>query len=153
MRSQIDFKDVSTAGVESSPVAKALAGLRANDARYFKNKYDIDYATSPAAEVPALIEYVATVLKERDIVVSSKPLEVAELFIDDMRWVHVYFESGLAVNVMYSPSDPKKRAVGFKLSMGMDVPPELVDKFKFARQKSKLAGEIRGSYFVVKGEY
>jgi len=26
-------------------------------------------------------------------------------------------------------------------------------QFKFARQKSKLAGTIRGSYFVIKGEY
>lgn len=153
MPTLIDFKEVSTAGVESSPVADALAGLRANDARYFKNKYDIDYATSPAAEVPELIEYVSKVIQERDIVVTSKPLEAVELYIDDMRWVHVYYESGLAINVMYSPSDPKKRAVGFKLSMGMDVPPELVEKFKFARQRSKLAGEIRGSYFVVKGEY
>ena len=25
--------------------------------------------------------------------------------------------------------------------------------FKFARQKSKLAGTIRGSYFVIKGDY
>ena len=25
--------------------------------------------------------------------------------------------------------------------------------FKFARQKSKLAGVIRGSFFVIKGEY
>lgn len=153
MSNVIDFKTVSTAGVESSPFAETLAGLRANDARYFKNKYDIDFATSPATEVPELIDYVATVLQERDIVVSSTPLEAAELFIDDLRWVHVYYESGLAVNVMYSPSDPKKRAVGFKLSMGMDVPPELAEKFKFARQKSKLAGEIRGSYFVVKGDY
>lgn len=153
MSNVIDFKTVSTAGVESSPFAETLAGLRANDARYFKNKYDIDFATSPATEVPELIDYVATVLQERDILVSSTPLEAAELFIDDLRWVHVYYESGLAVNVMYSPSDPKKRAVGFKLSMGMDVPPELAEKFKFARQKSKLAGEIRGSYFVVKGDY
>lgn len=153
MPTLIDFKEVSTAGVESSPVADALAGLRANDARYFKNKYAIDYATSPAAEVPELIEYVSKVIQERDIVVTSKPLEAVELYIDDMRWVHVYYESGLAINVMYSPSDPKKRAVGFKLSMGMDVPPELVEKFKFARQRSKLAGEVRGSYFVVKGEY
>jgi hypothetical protein len=37
--------------------------------------------------------------------------------------------------------------------MGMPIPDELATKFKFARQKSKLAGEIRGSYFVVKGEY
>ena len=30
---------------------------------------------------------------------------------------------------------------------------ELETRFKFARQKSKLAGTIRGSYFVIKGEY
>ena len=35
----------------------------------------------------------------------------------------------------------------------MDVPDELAEQFKFARQKSKLAGTIRGSYFVIKGEY
>ena len=46
-----------------------------------------------------------------------------------------------------------KRAVGFKLSEGMEVPDELATRFKFARQKSKLAGTIRGSYFVIKGEY
>jgi len=36
----------------------------------------------------------------------------------------------------------------------MEVPKELEEKnFKFARQKSKLAGTIRGSFFVIKGEY
>ena len=30
----VDFKTVSTVGLESSPVADALAGLRANEARY-----------------------------------------------------------------------------------------------------------------------
>ena len=45
-----------------------------------------------------------------------------------------------------------KRAVGFKLSEGMDVPDEL-SSFNFARQKSTLAGVIRGSYFVIKGAY
>ena len=35
----------------------------------------------------------------------------------------------------------------------MDVPDELATRFKFARQKSKLAGTIRGSYFVIKGNY
>jgi hypothetical protein len=49
--------------------------------------------------------------------------------------------------------DGGKRAVGFKLSMGMEIPEELAPKFKFVRQRSKLAGEIRGSYFVVKGKY
>jgi hypothetical protein len=40
MASIVDFGQVSTSGLESSPVAEALAGLRANEARYFKNKYD-----------------------------------------------------------------------------------------------------------------
>ncbi|MFZ4356395.1 phage tail protein, partial [Enterococcus gallinarum] len=35
----------------------------------------------------------------------------------------------------------------------MAIPAEFEGKFKFARQKSKLAGTIRGSYFVIKGTY
>lgn len=42
-----------------------------------------------------------------------------------------------------------QRAVGFKLSEGMDVPAERASKFTFARQKSKLAGTIRGSYSIL----
>jgi hypothetical protein len=55
--------------------------------------------------------------------------------------------------VLYALNEAGKRAVGFKLSDGMDVPDELASKFKFARQKSKLAGTIRGSYFNIKNEY
>jgi len=154
---KIDFVNVSTAGLESSPVADALAGLRANEARYFKNKYDIDFETKPASEVKNLVDYVAKVLLERDIVIASKPLEATEMMVNAaeglVRWTYVFYESGLAINVLYTVENAKKRAVGFKLSMGMDVPAELADKFKFARQKSKLAGEIRGSFFVIKGEY
>jgi hypothetical protein len=35
----------------------------------------------------------------------------------------------------------------------MDIPAELESRFKFARQRSKLAGTIRGSYFTIKDEY
>ena len=149
----VDFVNVSTVGLESSPYAETLAGLRANEARYFKNKYDAVFATEPAAEVPHLIEYVAGVLTERDIVIASKPLEATELLVDGIRWTHVFYESGLAVNVLYELAEGGKRAVGFKLSMGMPIPDELATKFKFARQKSKLAGEIRGTFFVIKGQY
>ena len=156
MSTPVDFVTVSTAGLESSPWADALAGLRANEARYFKNKYDLSFETTPASEAPELVDYVAKVLLERDIVVSSKPLEVTEMMIEAAegltRWTYVFYESGLAVNVLYTVNDNKKRAVGFKLSDGMEIPEEL-GKFKFARMKSKLAGTIRGSYFVVKGEY
>jgi hypothetical protein len=148
----VDFKEVSTEGLESSPVAPALAGLRANEARYFKNKYDLDFTVEPAAKAKKTIAWVSKILKdERDIVIESPPLEATELQIEDVRWAYVFYESGLSINVLY-PSDPKKRAVGFKLSDGMEIPDEL-SSFKFARQKSKLAGTIRGSYFVIKGEY
>jgi hypothetical protein len=150
----VDFAQVSTAGLESSPVTDALAGLRANEARYYKNKYDHDFTVTPAEDAPEAVEYVHRILaEERDIVIASRPLEVSAFEVDGLRMTYVFYESGLAVNVMYALEDGGKRAVGFKLSDGMEVPEELASKFKFARQKSKLAGTIRGSYFVIKGEY
>ena len=153
MAGLVDFVNVSTEGLESSPVADALAGLRANEARYFKNKYQADFVTKKASEAKDLVDYVSRVILERNIVIASKPLEAIELHVDGIRWTYVFYESGLAINVLYTLENAGKRAVGFKLSMGMDVPTELADKFKFARQKSKLAGEIRGTFFVIKGEY
>jgi len=150
----VDFKNVSTVGLESSPVADALAGLRANEARYYKNKYDHDFTVTPAADAPDVVEYVNNILStERDLVIASKPLEVSAFEVDGLRMTYVFYESGLSINVMYALEDGGKRAVGFKLSDGMDAPEELASRFKFARQKSKLAGTIRGSYFVIKGEY
>lgn len=149
----VDFDNVSTAGLESSPHADALAGLRANEARYFWNKYKAEFATDPASARPELIDYVNRILSEREIVIESTPLEATELMVEGIRWTHVFYKSGLAVNVLYTVANATKRAVGFKLSMGMDIPEELATKFKFARQKSKLAGEIRGTFFVIKGEY
>jgi len=150
----VDFVDVSTVGLESSPVADALAGLRANEARYYKNKYDHVFTTYPADEATETVDYVSKVLKdEREIAIASPPLEATTFEVDGIRMAYVFYESGLSINVMYTLADAKKRAVGFKLSDGMDVPEELADRFKFARQKSKLAGTIRGSFFVVKGEY
>ena len=150
----VNFETVSKAGLESSPVAAALAGLRANEARYFKNKYDHDFTVEPASKAKAIIDYVHRVLKEeRDIVIQSRPLEATRFQVENIRWAYVFYESGLSINVLYTIDNPKKRAVGFKLSDGMDVPAELASRFKFAKQKSKLAGTIRGSFFVIKAEY
>ena len=154
MSTVVDFENVSMAGLESSPVASALAGLRANEARYFMNKYKHEFTVEAVGESQDTLEYVARILKEeRDIELAAKPLETSRFQAEGIRFAHVFYESGLEVNVMYSIDDPKKRAVGFKLSDGMEVPKELGGKFKFARQKSKLAGTIRGSFFVIKGEY
>ena len=150
----IDFENVSLAGLESSPVSKSLAGLRANESRYFKNKYNHDFTVNPAAKSKEVLDYVKNILlTERDINVSSKPLETSEFVVEDIKWTYVFYESGLSINIMYALNDPKKRAVGFKLSEGMEVPKELAEKFRFAKQKSTLAGIIRGSFFVIKGEY
>ena len=150
----VDFNTVSTVGLESSPVADALAGLRAHEARYFKNKYDHVFTVEPASKAKKTVDYVHRILKdERDLVISSPPLEATAFQVENIRWSYVFYESGLSINVMYTVDDAGKRAVGFKLSEGMDVPDELASKFKFARQKSKLAGTIRGSYFVIKNEY
>jgi hypothetical protein len=149
----VEFDKVSTTGLESSPVADALAGLRANEARYFKNKYDHVFTVVPAAEAPEALEWVTRILSdERGIVIASPALEVTSFEVEGIRMAYVFYESGLSINVMYTIADAGKRAVGFKLSEGMEVPEEL-SAFKFARQKSKLAGVIRGSYFVIKGEY
>ena len=150
----VDFTTVSTAGLESSPVAAALAGLRANEARYFKNKYDHVFTVEPASEAKATVDWVHRILEEeRDIVISSRPLEATEFQVEGIRMAYVFYESGLSINVMYTVADATKRAVGFKLSDGMEVPAELASRFKFARQRSKLAGTIRGSYFNIKNEY
>ncbi|NUU07354.1 phage tail protein [Leifsonia sp. C5G2] len=149
----VDFENVSTVGLESSPVAEALAGLRANEARYFRNKYDHVFTVGTAEEEADAVERVTSILEdERGIRIASPALEATRFEVDGVDWTYVFYESGLSVNVLYSVADGGKRAVGFKLSDGMEVPEEL-SAFKFARQKSRLAGTIRGSFFVIKGTY
>jgi hypothetical protein len=122
----VDFETVSTVGLESSPVAAALAGMRAHEARYFKNKYEHVFTVEPASNAKPTIDWVHGILKqERDIVIASRALEATDFQIGNVRIAYVFYESGLSINVMYTVDDPKERAVGFKLSDGMDVPAEL----------------------------
>lgn len=151
---KVDFTTVSTIGLESSPVSQKLAGLRANEARYFMNKYQVSFTVAPASQSHQTISYVENILKtEKNIVIAAKPLETAQFETDGIKWTYVFYQDGLVVNVLYSLDKTQKRAVGFKLSDGMEIPKELASKFKFATMKSKLAGSIRGSYFIIKGEY
>jgi hypothetical protein len=149
----VDFQDVSTTGLESSPVADALAGLRANEARYFKNKYDHVFTVDPAGagKGKEVVDWVHEIIRtERDFEIGSTPLEATSFEVAGIKMAYVFYESGLSINVMYTIEEGGKRAVGLKLSDGMEVPEELETRFKFARQKSKLAGTIRGSFFVIK---
>ena len=83
----MDFINVSTIGLESSPVAPTLAGLRANEARYFKNKYNLVFTVEPAAKAKKSIEWVHRILKEeRYIVIASSPLEATTFEVENIRW-------------------------------------------------------------------
>src|SRR5579863_5796967 len=109
----VDFENVSTVGLDSSPVAKALAGLRANEARYFKNKYDHVFTVSPASEEPEALDWVSRILAdERGLVISARPLEVTSFEVDGIRMAYVFYESGLSINVMYTIADAGKREIG-----------------------------------------
>ncbi len=153
MPQTVDFDTVSTDGLESSPVADALAGLRANEARYFKNKYDHVFTVEPADKAQPIVDLVqpdprgGTRHRHRLPPARGDRVPGREHPVG-----YVFYENGLSINVMYTVDECGKRAVGFKLSEGMEIPEEL-GSFKFARQKSKLAGTIRGSYFVIKNEY
>ncbi len=150
----VDYLNPSINGFESSPLAEALAGLRANEARYFMNKYNHRFTTVPADQSQPSVNFVHKILKEeRDIEISAKPLETTHFQVENIDWTYVFYQSGLEINVLYAIDNSGKRAVGFKLSEGMPIPAELATKFKFAKQRSRLAGTIRGSYFVIKGEY
>ena len=69
----VDFENVSTVGLESSPLAEALAGLRANEARYFMNKYKHKFTVLSAAESQETVDYVNRISKnERGIEFAAK---------------------------------------------------------------------------------
>ena len=119
----VDFTNVSTVGLESSPVAAALAGLRAHEARYFKNKYDHVFTVEPASNAQAAVDWVHRILKgERDIVISSRPLEATSFQVENIRIAYVFYGSGLSINVMYTLDDPSKRAVGSNSQKGWKSP-------------------------------
>lgn len=153
MAYRVNIKEVELEGLSESPVAEALAGLRAHEARYFWNKYKLAYEVFSPEEKPEVLAFIEQVLAERQLSFPYKALNVTQFEVDGVLWSYVFYDNGLSVNVLYTLAEGGKRAVGFKLAAGIDIPAEFEGKFKFARQRSKLAGEIRGSFFVIKGSY
>src|SRR6266571_7777283 len=102
----VDFNTVSTVGLESSPAAAALAGLRANEARYFRNKYGHVFTVEPASDAGSTIDWVHRILEEeRGIVISSRPLEATAFQVENLKIAYVFYENGLSINVMYALED------------------------------------------------
>ncbi len=152
----IDFLNPSTEGIENADNSDMLSKLMATEVRYFFNKYKYKpfvALTADDSKAQPLIKYLNKVLAERDMVFESEILAVSSVTFDDNYAVYAWYKNGQGVNTVYNEEDPKKRAVGFKLTENMEIPKEYEGKFKFAYAKSKIAGPIRGSYFIVKGEY
>lgn len=151
----INWLDITPEWVEGADNPKELAGLVANEVRYFFNKYKYrDFHAVPAKEDTEVFNYINKILEERDMVFPYEPILVSSVLINKhLSWCNVWYKNGLGVNVVYDINDHKRCAVGFKLTASMKIPNEFEGKFKFAHSKSKLAGPIRGSYFIIKGEY
>jgi hypothetical protein len=85
MSTIVDFTKVSTAGLEASPVADALAGLR--EARYFMKKYKHEFTVVPAGKSRETLDYVNRILKkERDITFTARPLETSRFEVENVKW-------------------------------------------------------------------
>lgn len=152
MAYKVNFKEIETIGLEKSPAASSLAGLRANEARYFWNKYHFEYVVYPALDRQKEVAWLKELMKaERQLEFASPILEVVIYEDQNLYWPEFIYQNGMIINVLYEKKGEKpKRAVGIKLAEGIEVPVELQGKFKFAHQRSKLAGSIRGSFFKIK---
>ena len=115
----VDFINVSAVGLESSPVVEALAGLRANEARYFMNKYKHEFTVVPASESQENLDYVNRILKEeRDIEFAAKPLETSRFQVENIQFTYVFYEDGLAVNVMYTVDEARSGPLALSFPRG-----------------------------------
>lgn len=153
MAYKVDFENVSTIGLETSPVADVLAGLRANEAQYFWNKYQQEFITMPASESPEILNRVKAILGERKFDFPYTPLEVSDFVVNNIRYSYVFYDNGLTVNVLYSLDKNGRHIVVFKLADGIEIPDEFVGKYRFVPKKSELAGTSRDAYFAIKGNY
>jgi len=102
MADKVDFRNVAITGLEESPVADKLAGLRAHEARYFRTHFGYEFLVMPADENPEILNRIEEILKERNLIFPYKALEVSDFVVDNTRWSYVFYETGLVVNVMYS---------------------------------------------------
>ena len=139
----VDFTHVSTTGLESSPVAPRARRLTGQRGPLLQEQVRprLDVGASERGAVDHRVGEPDSQggTGPRHLV---PPLEATAFQVENIRMAYVFYQSGLSINVMYTIDDAGKRAVGLKLSDGMEVPEELASQFKFARQKSKLAGTI-----------
>ena len=133
----VDFVNVSTVGLESSPVVAALAGLRANEARYFKNKYDHVFTVEPAAKAKKDIEMVHRILEEEREIVTSPPLEATTFQVENIRWTYVFYRAGYrSTSCIRSTDRIRSGRSGSSSPKGWTSPPSSASLSSRARSRS-----------------
>ncbi|GEO77923.1 hypothetical protein FD29_GL000647 [Companilactobacillus mindensis DSM 14500] len=153
MAYKVNFKQVELTGFESSPFAERLAGLRAHEARYFRNNYRVDFVTMAVDENPEIINRIKAILSGQGLDLPYQALEVSDFVVNNIRWSYVFYDNGLVISIEYSINPAGKREIGVKMVEDAGTPVEFEDRCKFVRQRSNLAGIIRESYFPLKGNF
>lgn len=150
---KVDFKKVDTIGFESSPMAAKLAGMRAHEARYFRNNYQTEFVTMAVDENPEIINRIKAILAGQDLDLPYTALEVSDFVVNNIRWSYVFYDNGLVISIEYSLNPAGKREIGLKLVEDAQTPEEFNGRFQFVRIRSSLAGIIRECYFPLQGNY
>jgi hypothetical protein len=113
MAYKVNFKEIETIGLEKSPAASSLAGLRANEARYFWNKYHFEYVVYPALDRQKEVAWLKELMKaERQLEFASPILEVAIYEDQNLYWPEFIYQNGMIINVLYEKKGEKAQTGG-----------------------------------------
>lgn len=153
MAYKVNFKQVEVNGFESSAFAQRLAGIRAHEARYFRNNYHVEFVTMAVDENPEIFNRIKAILIGQGLDLPYKAIEVSDFGVNNIRWSYVFYDNGLVISIQYSMNPEGKREIGLKLVEDAETPEELADRFKFVRIRSSLAGIIRECYFPLQGNF
>ncbi|MFV0556317.1 MAG: hypothetical protein ACK5LM_04355 [Lactovum sp.] len=170
---KVDYKNISDIVEKLSDVneevRESVAKLLASEAKRLNEKFDTEMELYTLEEKAEVYPWLSKVFEERDLNFEDQvPVLVGDYKVKEItnlkffgkkdhgeaRFVWVVFKTGLDINVTYNLTNKKRRAVGFKLAEGVTEPKIFEEKkLKFYKMKDKVAGVIRGSYFVIKKEY
>ncbi|GAB2028010.1 hypothetical protein [Lactovum odontotermitis] len=169
----VDYKNIPELvkhfAAADAEVRQNLANLVASEAKYLNEHFKTEMTLYTLEEKPEIYPWLSSIFAERALNFDDqRPIFVGEYDVADVvdskkfgykdygqaHFAWVIFSSGMDANAAYNLTDKRRRAVGFKLSEGMEIPEVFPENgFKFATMKSKIGGAIRGTYFVAKGEY
>ena len=121
-----DFNTVSAAGLKPPPVAAAPAGPAGEPGPPLQQQDGHVFTVEPASNANTTIDGVHRILnEERDIVISSRPLEATAFQIERIPMAYAFYQSGLSINLVAGVILTGLVAVPLGLALGALLPREL----------------------------